>query len=381
MNLFWFLPTSGDGRYLATSLGARVVDLNYLRQIANAADSLGFDGVLLPTGRGCEDTWVSAAAMIGYTQRLKFLVAARPGLMSPTVSARMAATFDRLSDGRLLVNVVSSGDPAENHGDGLFLDHDARYDVTDEFLTIWRRVLSGEEVTFQGKHLAVKNARLMLPGLQVPHPPLYFGGSSPKAMEIAIKHVDKYLTWGEPVEMAEEKIQRVKKLAADAGKTLTFGMRLHVIVREDESDAWAEANRLVRYVDDQAVADARKVWAQMDSVGQQRMTKLTDAGRDNLVIGKNLWAGIGLVRGGAGTALVGNPEQVAQRMREYAAIGIDTFIMSGYPHLEEAYRVADLLFPLLKTKSDSIESNHHGTVKRKLAAYGEVIADTHPPKR
>jgi alkanesulfonate monooxygenase len=181
--------------------------------------------------------------------------------------------------------------------------------------------------------------------------------------------------------MAEEKIQRVKKLAADAGKTLTFGMRLHVIVREDESDAWAEANRLVRYVDDQAVADARKVWAQMDSVGQQRMTKLTDAGRDNLVIGKNLWAGIGLVRGGAGTALVGNPEQVAQRMREYAAIGIDTFIMSGYPHLEEAYRVADLLFPLLKTKSDSIESNHHGTVKRKLAAYGEVIADTHPPKR
>ncbi len=369
LQMFWFLPTAGDGHYLATSRGARAVDLNYLREIAHAADYRGFDGCLLPTGRGYEDTWVTAAAVIPDTKRMKLLVAVRPGLMSPTLSARMAATFDRLSNGRLLVNVVCSGDPVENHGDGLFLDHDARYAAADEFLDIWTQLCHGETVTVEGQHMSVKEASLTLPPVQRPHPRLYLGGSSEAALRVAAKHIDCFLTWGEPPAMVAEKVDRMRAMAAEQGRTIGFGIRLHVIVRETEAEAWDDAAKLIKYVDEAAVAKARAVWARQDSVGQQRMAQLQSGGRDGLVVYPNLWAGVGLVRGGAGTALVGNPEQVAGLMREYADLGIDTFILSGYPHLEEAHRVADLLFPLVKPNAGV------GTV----AASGEAIADTYHP--
>ena len=169
-----------------------------MRQIAQAADDLGYEGVLLPTGVSCEDAWVVASSMIPLTRRLKFLVAIRPGLMSPSLAARMAATFDRLSDGRLLVNVVTGGDPVELAGDGLHVSHDERYDITDEFLTVWRKELAGETVDLNGKHIDIRGGKLLIPGVQKPHPPLYFGGSSPAAQQVAAKHVDLYLTWGEP---------------------------------------------------------------------------------------------------------------------------------------------------------------------------------------
>ncbi|MDP9107923.1 MAG: LLM class flavin-dependent oxidoreductase, partial [Pseudomonadota bacterium] len=167
MNVFWFLPTHGDSRYLGTTHGARSVDFDYLRQIAVAADSLGYDGVLLPTGRSCEDAWVTAASMIGATQRLKFLVALRPGLSQPGLAVRMAATFDRLSNGRLLINIVTGGDQAELAADGLFADHEERYAITDEFLTIWRAAMAGEGgaagFDFKGDHLQVQGAKTLYP--------------------------------------------------------------------------------------------------------------------------------------------------------------------------------------------------------------------------
>src|SRR4051812_17254225 len=148
MQVLWFIPTSGDGRYLATSEQGRAANIGYLKQVAQAADELGFAGALLPTGRFCEDPWVMASALIPYTQRLKFLIAVRPGLMLPAVAARMATTFDRISNGRLLINVVTGGSDTDLAGDGIHLDHDARYDLTDEFLTIWRGLISGETVNF-----------------------------------------------------------------------------------------------------------------------------------------------------------------------------------------------------------------------------------------
>jgi alkanesulfonate monooxygenase len=159
MELFWFFPTSGDGRYLATTVGARPITLGYLRQIAGAIDELGYTGALLPTGQGCEDAWVTATALMPFTRRPKFLVAVRPGLASPALAARIAATFDRFSEGRLLINVVTGGDPDELAGDGVHLDHDARYELTDEFLTVWRGVCAGERVEFQGKHLNIPTSR------------------------------------------------------------------------------------------------------------------------------------------------------------------------------------------------------------------------------
>jgi alkanesulfonate monooxygenase len=198
MHVFWFLPTHGDSRYLGTSHGGRAVTHNYLKQVAQAADELGFEGVLIPTGRSCEDAWVVASSLAPLTERLKFLVAIRPGIISPTVGARMAATLDRISNGRLLINVVTGGDPDEQRGDGIHLSHAERYEAADEFLQIWRSVLQGESVTFEGKHLQVDKARALYPPVQKPYPPLFFGGSSPEAHELAAEQVDVYLTWGEP---------------------------------------------------------------------------------------------------------------------------------------------------------------------------------------
>lgn len=374
MQVFWFIPTHGDGRYLGTAYGGRAFDHGYAGQIAVAADRLGYDGVLLPTGRSCEDAWVTAASLIPLTKRLKFLVAVRPGLMSPTLAARMAATFDRLSDGRLLINVVTGGDPVELAGDGLFLDHDTRYALTDEFLTVWRQVLAGEEVTFQGQHLRVEGARLLFPAVQRPYPPLYFGGSSPVAMEVAAKHVDVYLTWGEPLPQVAEKVRTVRQLARQQGRKVRFGLRVHIIVRETDREAWRAAEELIQYLDDETIAEAQRVFARFDSVGQQRMSQLHRGRRDQLEIAPNLWAGVGLVRGGAGTAIVGDPQTVANRLIEYAEVGIETFILSGYPHLEEAYRVAELVFPRLP-----LDRPQSGLGSRWYGPFGEVVANEHPP--
>jgi alkanesulfonate monooxygenase len=362
MKLFWFIPTQGDGRYLGTTHQMRQTDHGYLKQIAQAVDQLGFEGVLLPTGNSCEDAWVVASTLVPVTQRLKFLVAVRPAVMSPTLAARMAATFDRFSDGRLLINVVTGGDPDEAKGDGVFLSHDERYEVTDEFLDVWRSSISGQPTSFNGRHIHVEGAKVIYPPLQRPHPPLYFGGSSPAAIELAARQVDVYLTWGEPPAQVAEKIEVVRRKAAEVGRTLRFGIRMHVIVRETAEEAWRVANDLIKYVDEETIARSQRAIAKLDSEGQRRMVALHQGDRSKLEISPNLWAGVGLVRGGAGTALVGDPETVARRFKEYADVGIETFILSGYPHLEESYRVAELLFPLLPlSHSGAPQSNSNRT--------------------
>jgi alkanesulfonate monooxygenase len=374
-NILWFLPTHGDGRYLAATIGGRDVNFNYLRQIAQAADQLGYFGVLLPTGRSCEDSWIVASSVAPFTERLRYLVAVRPGLQSPSVAARMTATLDRISNGRLLVNVVTGGDPVENKGDGIYLAHDERYAVTREFLNVYGDLLAGKTVNFEGRHVRIENGRLLFLPVQSPRPPLFFGGSSDAGVDVAVDTVDKYLTWGEPPARVAEKIARVKTVAARRGRTISFGIRLHVIVRETSAQAWNAADELIKYVTDETIASAQKIFSRMDSVGQKRMAELHGGRRDKLEISPNLWAGVGLVRGGAGTALVGDPETVAARIKEYQNLGIDTFIMSGYPHLEEAYRFAELVFPHL-----SLEQAANVTpLRANTGPFGETIANEHRP--
>jgi alkanesulfonate monooxygenase len=355
MNIFWFLPTHGDGRVLNSNLGDRPITQGYLRQVAQAADELGYAGVLLPTGSICEDAWITAATLIPETQKLRYLVAVRPGISPPTATARMAATFDRLSSGRLLINVVTGGDPRQLAGDGLFLSHDARYALTDEFLTLWRRLMCGERVDFKGEYLHVEGADLRLAPVQQPYPPIYFGGSSEAGREVAARHADMYLTWGEPPAEVAQKLADVARRAARLGRGMRFGIRLHVIVRDTDTEAWSAAESLIRDLDDATIARAQANFSQYDSEGQRRQLALRVNGdsrsRESLEVSPNLWAGVGLVRHSAGTALVGDPPTVAARLHEYQALGIDTFILSGYPHLEEAYRVAELLFPLLEPAS------------------------------
>jgi alkanesulfonate monooxygenase len=378
INVLWFLPTHGDGRFLGTATGGRHVNLGYLRQIAQAADELGYFGVLLPTGRSCEDSWIVASALVPLTERLRYLVAVRPGLQSPSVAARMTATLDRISNGRLLINVVTGGDPTENKGDGIFLSHDERYEVTSEFLDVYKALLAGNVVERKGKHISIEDGRLLFPPAQPGGPPLYFGGSSDAGIAVGVRTVDKYLTWGEPPDQVREKINRVSTIAEGLGKTLSFGIRLHVIVRDTNAEAWAAADDLIRHVDDATIAKAQSIFGRMDSVGQRRMAALHGGRRDKLEVSPNLWAGVGLVRGGAGTALVGDPETVAARIKEYAALGIDTFILSGYPHLEEAYRFAELVFPLLPLG----HGNEQPNIAVNTGPFGETIAnDLRPQQR
>ncbi|WP_075181177.1 FMNH2-dependent alkanesulfonate monooxygenase [Pantoea sp. 1.19] len=374
LSIFWFLPTHGDGHYLGSGEGARPVDHAYLQQIAQAADRLGFGGVLIPTGRSCEDAWLVAASLIPVTQRLRFLVALRPGVISPTQAARQAATLDRLSNGRALFNLVTGGDPEELAGDGVFLNHTERYAESAEFTRVWRRVLEGDTVDYDGQHVKVRGARLLFAPVQQPRPPLWFGGSSEVAQDLAAEQVDVYLTWGEPPAQVKEKLDAVRAKAAARGRTVKFGLRLHVIVRETTAEAWQAAEKLISHLDDDTIARAQAAFARTDSVGQQRMAALHGGQRDRLEISPNLWAGVGLVRGGAGTALVGDGPTVAARLQAYADLGIDTFILSGYPHLEEAYRVGELLFPHLDLRVPDIPP------PRQHQAQGEAVANDFIPR-
>jgi alkanesulfonate monooxygenase len=291
------------------------------------------------------------AALTRETERLKFLVAFRPGVTSPTLAAQMAATYQRLSRGRLLLNVVTGGQDDEQRRFGDHLSHDERYDRTGEFLSVVRGAWSGTPFDFTGRHYRVEGATVLAP--PDPIPGIYFGGSSPAAGRVAAKHVDAYLTWGEPPALVAEKIEWIRGLAAEAGRTLRFGIRLHVITRDTAADAWAEAGRMLSYISPDEIAAAQQALAASNSVGQQRMRSLHSdyraGGRpQDLEVSPNLWAGIGLVRGGAGTALVGSHAEVAERIEEYAAIGIEEFILSGHPHLEEAYWFGEGVLPGLR---------------------------------
>ncbi|REE96776.1 LLM class flavin-dependent oxidoreductase [Thermomonospora umbrina] len=359
LSFHWFLPTSGDGRSVIggghNAPGAtgtpRPPDIDYLAQIARSAEQLGFDAVLTPTGTWCEDAWLTTAALIRETSRLRFLVAFRPGLISPTLAAQMAATYQRISGGRLLLNVVTGGEQTEQARFGDHLSHSERYARTDEFLSVVRGAWSGTPFDFDGEHYKVRGATVS--GELDPVPELYFGGSSPAAGPVAARQVDVYLTWGEPPAQVAEKIAWIRGLAAEQGRTLRFGIRLHTISRDTSEDAWREADRLLQAIDPAAVARAQEALAASDSVGQARMRSLHAGYREaggsvrDLEIHPGLWAGVGLVRGGAGTALVGSHAEVADLIQEYADLGITEFILSGYPHLEEAYWFGEGVLPEL----------------------------------
>ncbi|MGA3524496.1 LLM class flavin-dependent oxidoreductase [Melissospora conviva] len=357
LTFHWFLPTYGDSRDIVggghgvavgAAGGARPPSIAYLGQIARSAEQLGFVGALTPTGAWCEDAWLTTAMLSEVTERLKFLVAFRPGLTSPTLAAQMASTFQRLSRGRLLLNVVTGGESQEQRAYGDFLDKDARYARADEFLDVVRSLWRGETVDHHGAHVRVEGARLAQP-LQE-SVPIYFGGSSAAAGPVAVRHSDVYLTWGEPPAQVAKKIDWIRGLAAETGRQLRFGIRLHVITRDTAEQAWAQAHRLIERIDESQIRSVQEGLRRSESEGQRRMLELHGGSRDGLEVSPNLWAGVGLVRGGAGTALVGSHTEIADRIAEYHALGIDEFILSGHPHLEEAYWFGEGVLPILQQR-------------------------------
>ncbi|HYI61098.1 MAG TPA: LLM class flavin-dependent oxidoreductase [Acidimicrobiales bacterium] len=355
LSIHWFLPTGGDSRDVATSgpdTHRREPDVPYLAQVARAADRLGFEAALTPCGTACEDAWIATAPLIPLTERLAFLVAFRPGLLSPTLAAQMASTYQRMSGGRLRLNIVIGAEDAESARFGPPIDKATRYARAAEFLQVMRAAWGEEPFDFRGEFYDVTAATTR--ARPEPPPPVYFGGASPPAEEVAARWSDVYLAWGEPTAMVAERVDRMRQKAADVGRTLRYGIRFHVITRPTAEAAWAAAEQLLAGVKPEQVAAARADFAATASEGQRRMAELhrdldpTDV--RGLEIHPNLWAGVGLVRGGAGTTLVGSHTEVADRIEEYAALGFEEFILSGYPHLEEAYWCGEGLLPELRRR-------------------------------
>ncbi|MFW0792123.1 LLM class flavin-dependent oxidoreductase [Gordonia sp. CPCC 205333] len=353
----WFLPTSGDGRevvgalqssgFLGTASVHRPPDLDYLTLVAKTAERLDFESVLTPTGTWCLDAWVTTAALIPETSRLKFLVAFRPGLITPTLAAQQAATFANLSGNRLALNIVTGGDREEQERFGDRLTKQERYARTAEFVKIVRGAWSGVPQDFSGDYYDVTGAVVSRP--PTPTPPVFFGGASEAAREVAAETVDTYLTWTEPPAKVGALIDDVRSRAAKYGRELTYGIRAHVISRDTREEAWAEAHKLLDRMDPNLIALARDRLLQSESEGQRRQLQL-NGDLDNLEVHPGLWAGYGLVRPGAGTALVGSHAEVADLINQYRALGIDHFILSGQPHVEEAYWFAEGVRPLVEAQ-------------------------------
>ncbi|HEX6359037.1 LLM class flavin-dependent oxidoreductase [Actinophytocola sp.] len=327
----WVLPTGGDSRYLVaggpgvgslSARGDRPATLDYLSQITRTAEQLGFTGVVAPLDRWSEDAWLTSAMLAGTTSRLKFLVPVRPGQISPALAARMAATFQRHSGGRLLFQVDTTTD---EHGD--FLDDNDRLTRADEFLRVLRALWQGEEVTFHGEHIQVERAALSR--VPQPVPPVYRNGP-------VAQHADVHLTGGEPPPTIADRIERIRHTTDHIPR---FAIRLHVITRDTSGQAWADARRLLAALEPNP-----------HNGSANRMVTVHGGGASKLEVYPNLWSGVSLVPGGADLALVGNHAEVANRIEEYHAIGIDEFILSGHPHLEEAYWFGEGVLPLLRQR-------------------------------
>ncbi|MDF0729271.1 LLM class flavin-dependent oxidoreductase [Pseudomonas entomophila] len=354
----WFLPTNGDGHHLTSSglpkvglfqQGERAPTLDYLRQIVRAAELAAFDGIMVPTASGFEDPWLITAVLAQEVRRLRFLLTLRPGLELPAYSAHRAATLQLLSDGRLDLHVVSGSSRFEQRSLGDFLEHDERYARTAEFLEVFQAVWRGRGQPHHGRYYRSGGGGPIAP--QAPAPAIYFGGASDAAEQVGAAHAQTYLMWCEPPAMIAERIQRMRALAAAKGRALRFGLRLHIFAAATDDAAWSHVERLLDEIPKDAIDRAQSQLAAYESVGQSRQTGLVKGrGRRarELEVSANLWAGVGLVRGGAGTALVGSYQQVAQRIEEYHQLGVDCFILSGFPHLEEAIHLGAELVPMLR---------------------------------
>ncbi|MDO7908028.1 LLM class flavin-dependent oxidoreductase [Paenibacillus sp. JX-17] len=358
----WFLPTAGDGKYVGVQ-PERTASLDYLIHVAQTAENAGFEFVLIPTGGACLDAWVVGSAVMSHTTTLRPLVAVRPGLTAPVLSARMGGALDVLSNGRAMINVVtgSSVQDLEELGDPLAHAHDERYDRAGEYLEVMQQAWTqskgmassefsdggegGEALPepFQGKYYQFTRPVNAPETIQKPHPPFYLGGSSEMAKKIGVKYADTFLLWGEPHAWIKEQIEDVERVRKSyneengLNKQLNYGMRAQVLIRDTEEEAWAAAWDLISKVSPEAIEQAEKQFAKTDATNQRRQNELREQSKENkFVVGPNLWTGLSLVRSGGAILIVGTADQVTDRLIEYAELGVSTFILSGYPHLEEA---------------------------------------------
>jgi alkanesulfonate monooxygenase len=352
----WFIPIDGDGAHIGTRRAERPPTFECLRQIVEAAEAEGYESLLIPTrfANGSfeetaplAETWTMATALAAVTRRIRFLVAVRPGFIAPGLFAQMAATFDQISGGRLDVNVVPGGIQGDFERLGVTIDHDKRYEQAEEFIAALRALWARPEpVVFEGSVVRLRGA-VVSPGPVGNGPRFYVGGASPRALQFAARGADVYLAWIQPVADIAALLGRVRAAFAAEGRRPAFGLRTHLVVGATEREAWEAADELLSQVDEAVVAQRRAAYVGTPMVGQQ--AQLRGALREQA---PRLWNGISRVRVNLGTAIVGDPEQIAAELLAYWRLGIDEFILSGFPHEEECRRVAAEILPRLRQAID-----------------------------
>ncbi|ALC80257.1 MULTISPECIES: LLM class flavin-dependent oxidoreductase [Bacillus] len=360
-------PTSGDGTYVGTSnTNAQRIDgwtasdesaerpptLEYIRAVAQAAEKGGFSTLLLPTGGSCLDSLSVAANLTAYTENLNFLFAVRPGSTQPAVFAKQFATVDYWSGGRARVNIVTGGQPKELASDGDFLDHTSRYKRTKEYIQVLKRLFTEDGFDHEGEFFTLKNASLFPKPVQKPRPEIYFGGASEIGKQVAAEDSDVYMMWGETLENSRERINEMKKLAKEKDRQLSYSISFQVILGETEEEAWNNANRLVSKLSPElASKKSEQTKKEGDSTGVKRLHQLMEQGKENnFIIGPNLWAGLTQVISGNSIALVGTPDQVADRLIEYVNLGFDKVLLRGFPHLETIEQIGELVIPRVHSR-------------------------------
>ena len=340
----WFSALCDDDyEFLGHPDPALKSSFEHCRNIVQTAETGGFDNILLPSGYALGiDSTAFAAAVAVVTQRIKLLLAVRVGEAWPPQLARQIATLDQIAGGRLNINIISSDIPGE------VLASKPRYGRTLEVMQILKAILNGGPLDHQGEHYKLK---LDPPGVTTVTgkcPPLYFGGLSPDARDAAAQAADVYLMWPDTMPAVQAIVDDMTARAASYGRTLKFGYRVHVVVRETEAEARLYADRLLSKLD-AATGDAiRAKSLDSQSVGVLRQAELREAAGNEGYVEDNLWTGIGRARSGCGAAIVGDPDQVLAKLLAYQAMGIDAFILSGYPHAAECDLFARHVLPKLE---------------------------------
>ena len=350
----WFIPVDGDGDHIGTSRAERLPTFQYLRHVVETAEEHGFHSLLIPTrfanglfeeSAPLAETWTMVTALAAVTSRVRFLVAVRPGFVSTGLFAQMAATLDNISGGRLDLNAVPGGIQGDFERLGETSGHADRYARAEEFIAACRKLWEvPEPVVFEGEHVRL-NGAVCSPGPVGDGPKFYLGGASDQALSLAGRKSDVYLAWIEPPDRIAQHLERARRQFDAAGRPPSFGLRTHLVVRATERDAWDAAEELLSRTEDTVRTQRQAVFAGTPMVGQRAQAEATAGHR----LGPHLWNGISTVRVNCGTAIVGTPQQVADELLGYWRLGIDEFILSGFPHVEECRRVALDLLPLVSS--------------------------------
>jgi alkanesulfonate monooxygenase len=346
----WYLPTHGDTTAYGLAEAQIAGSPELCERVVHAAEQAGFEYLLIPVGSTCWEAWISGAFMAARSASIKPLIAARPGYINPVLMAKMISTFDQMSGGRICINLIAGQNESEVEAEGVHYAKEERYALMEEEVSVLKALWTASgPVHFKGKFHTLSGAHVRPKPLQKPFPKFYLGGGSLAAWEMSAKHSDVHLFWGDLPEKIAENITEIREMARAHGREneIGFGMRLQIICREDEKDAWDAADRLVRHATERLKQERNTLYN--NSVANRRVQQLAREHGDLLL--PHLWTGITKVRPGAGIAVVGNPMQCAEMLQQFIDAGCHSFCLSGYLHDEEAERFGRLVRPILATNN------------------------------